>query len=62
MSNLQLIEALCRLVEQQSGIIRDLATALEQERSLSNAEREAVRAASERYTEILGSGETPDDL
>lgn len=61
-SNLQLIEALCCLVEQQSGIIRDLATALEQERSLSEAEREAVRSAGERYREIFGAGEVPDDL
>ena len=62
MSNLQLIEALCHLVEQQSDIIRSLATALEQERSLSKAEREAVKSAGEKYKEILGAGELPDDL
>lgn len=62
MSNLQLIEALCLLVEQQADIIRSLASALEQERSLSDAERKAVKAARDRYTEILGAGEIPDDL
>lgn len=62
MSNLQLIEALCHLVEQQSDIIRSLATALEQERSLSEAEREAVKSAGEKYKEILGAGELPDGL
>lgn len=62
MSNLQLIEALCHLVEQQSDIIRSLAMALEQERSLSEAEREAVKSAGEKYKEILGAGELPDDL
>ena len=62
MSNLQLIEALCHLVEQQSDIIRSLAMALEQERSLSEAEREAVKSAGEKYKEILGAGELPDGL
>jgi hypothetical protein len=62
MSNLQLIEALCALVEMQSGIIKELAETMEQARCLSEAERAGIEAAREEYTRILGAGEWPDNL
>lgn len=62
MSNLQLIEELCHLVERQAGIIHSLASELEQVRCLSEAEREAVKAVEDKYTAILGADEIPDDL
>lgn len=62
MSNLQLIEALCCLVEQQSAIIRQLAVSMEQAQCLSEAERAGIEAAREEYTRILGAGEWPDNL
>ncbi len=61
MTNLQLIEALCGLVEMQAAIIRELATSMEQARCLSDAERAEIEAARKRYTEILGAGEVPDE-
>lgn len=57
MSHLQIIEALCLLAEQQIGLIRELADALVQERALTEAERQAVGAASARYRKIIGDGE-----
>lgn len=62
MSNLQLIEALCELVEKQSAIIRELAASMEQARCLSEAERAEIEAVRKRYSEILGAGEIPDDI
>ena len=61
MSNLQLIEALCDLVERQSQIIRDLSSALEQMRCLSESEQAEISAAQKRYSEILGDDEMPDE-
>ena len=57
MSHLQIIEALCGLVEQQSDIIRKLEAELEQQRALTDAEQEAINAANARYSEIIGDGE-----
>ena len=62
MTNLQLIEALCGLVEMQSVIIRELATTMEQARCLSDAERAEIEAVRKRYTDILGTGEAPDEI
>ncbi len=62
MSNLQLIEALCNLVEQQAAIIRGLAVSIEQERCLSEAERAEIEAVRKRYSEILGADEAPDNI
>lgn len=58
MSNLQLIEALCRLVEEQADIIRLLYKALALERAPTDSERSEVVRAEERYSEILGAGES----
>ena len=60
MSNLQMIEMLCSLVEQQSQVIRCLATELEQQRTLTDAERTMVEETRCRYSEILGSDEYPE--
>lgn len=57
MSNLQLIEALCGLVETQAGIIRWLYLALAMERATTEDEDRAVGEAEKRYTEILGAEE-----
>ena len=62
MSNLQLIEALCNLVEQMSGVIMSLATELEQCNAQTDADREAISAVRIRYSEILGADEWPDTL
>lgn len=62
MSNLQLIEALCKLVEYLSEIVRSLAAALEQERALSDTETELLSNAERQYSAILGANETPDFL
>ena len=62
MSNLQLIEELCHLVEQMSGIILRLSTELEKSRALTDAEQDAVRAVRTQYSVILGADEWPDAL
>lgn len=62
MSNLQIIEALCKLVEYLSEIVRSLAAALEQERALSDTEAELLSTAERQYSAILGTNETPDFL
>ncbi len=60
MSNLQLIEALCRLVEDLSEIVRSLASALEEQRAISDNEAELIKRAEEHYGAILGTDEAPD--
>lgn len=60
MSNLQLIEALCKLVEYQSEIINSLASALSQERALSDTEVQALDGAEGQYRAILGTNEALD--
>lgn len=62
MSNLQLIEELCQLVEQMSGVIRTLASELEQCHAFSDVERNAVAEVRMKYSEILGAEEFPDSL
>lgn len=62
MTNLQLIEALCGLVENLVRIVKALATKLEQVEALDAAERQEVDDALARYTEILGADEAPDQL
>lgn len=57
MSNLQIIEGLCSLAEQQAALIRELSDALAQHNALTDAEREAIGAASERFRQILGDEE-----
>lgn len=60
MSNLQLIEALCGLVESFSRIVRRLAAKLEQINALEEAERQEVHAAFDRYSKTIGANELPD--
>lgn len=62
MTNLQLIEALCGLVENLVRIVKALVTKLEQVKALDAAERQEVDDALARYTEILGADEAPDQL
>lgn len=62
MSNLQMIEMLCGLVERQAGIIHRLAMELEQLRSLSEMERDMVENSQREYAGILGADEFPDNL
>ena len=62
MTNLQLIEALCGLVENLVRIVKALATKLEQVKTLDAAERQEVDDAIARYPEILGADEAPDQL
>lgn len=61
MSNLQLIEALCALVEQLVVIVKRLAVKLEQVNALDDANREAVNAALTKYAATIGADEAPDD-
>lgn len=62
MSNLQMIEMLCKLVEQQASVIHHLAMELERARCLTEAERQMMEAAKRDYSAILGSDEVPDFL
>ena len=61
-SNLQLIDALCGLVENLVRIVNALATKLEQVKALDAAERQEVYDALARCNEIIGSDEAPDQL
>ena len=60
MSNLQLIEALCGLVEDYSRIVRRLAAKLEQINALDEAEKTEINATLERYSKTIGANEIPD--
>lgn len=60
MSNLQLIEALCGVVEQLVAVVKQLAGKLEQINALNEADRQAVNDALELYTVTLGADEAPD--
>lgn len=62
MSNLQIIEALCNLVEQQSQLIRKLAYALDEADCLTAEEQKEVQNMQDVYSKILGSNEVPDYL
>lgn len=62
MSNLQMIEMLCNLVERQAAVIHHLAMELENARCLTEAEQEMVQGAQKEYSNILGANEFPDNL
>lgn len=62
MSNLQMIEMLCNLVEQQSKVISHFAMQLERSRNLTEAEQQMVDATKQKYAAIIGDEEVPDDL
>lgn len=59
MSNLQIIEALCQLVEQQNDLIRMMAAELEMLQSVQSY-KDMVRSIQAQYASIIGSNETPD--
>ena len=60
MSNLQLIEALCKLVEDQAAIILKLFLRLAEADVVAVAEE--VQEVRKRYSDILGSDEPPSEL
>lgn len=59
MSNLQIIEALCQLVERQNDLIRVMAAELDMLQSVTEY-AELVRSVQAQYASILGSNEMPD--
>lgn len=62
MSNLQIIEMLCGLVEEQSKVIRHLSIELSNARDLTDAEMQMVQSTRQKYSDILGADEVPDNL
>ena len=62
MSNLQLIEELCYLVERLIRIVRKLADQLAQANALDEADRQEVLEASQMFSTIIGAGEVPDEF
>ena len=62
MSNLQIIEALCNLVEQQSMLICKLTASLEEVSCLTEEERRTAQELRNKYSSILGADEVPDNL
>ena len=62
MSNLQIIEALCSLVESQAQLIQRLAFALSEARYLNEEDVRLMTDTREKYSEILGADEAPDNL
>ena len=62
MSNLQLIEELCYIVERQIKLIRKLSSRLAEMDGLSEAEREVIAGVEAAYAKTIGSDEVPFDL
>lgn len=62
MSNLELIEKLCEVVELQITIIRTLSSELLQLDALSVENQEMIAESRKRYSKILGADEIPDEL
>ena len=60
MSNLELIETLCDLVERQNDAIRQLAVALENCRQLTESEVRMCESVERDYAAIIGSDELQD--
>ena len=60
MSNLQMIEMLCNLVEEQATVIRHLSMELAHARSLTEAESQMIENTRHQYTKILGANEMPE--
>lgn len=61
MSNLEMIENLCAIVELQSTIIRRLSSELQQMDALSDEDRMMVEKSKKQYSTVLGSEEFPDE-
>ena len=61
LTNLQLSEALCGIVEQLVAVVKRLAGKLDQINALDEADRQAVNGALERYAATIGADEIPDD-
>lgn len=55
MSNLQMVEVLCTLVEEQAEVIRYLSMELAHARNLSEAEKRTLKSVNSEYAEIIGS-------
>lgn len=62
MTNLQMIEALCRLIEEETKLLLKLAARLEEINAVTEAEKEAVEAVRKQYVKFLGHDEAPDFL
>lgn len=62
MTNLQMIEALCHLIEEETKLLLTLAARLEEIDTVTDAEKEAVEAVRKKYTQFLGHDEAPDFL
>lgn len=62
MSNLQLIEELCYIVERQIKLIRKLAGRLAELDGLSEIEREAIAGVEAAYGKAIGSNECTEFL
>lgn len=60
MSNLQMIEMLCALVEEQAKAIRRLSMELAHARSLTEAETQMLEYTHTQYAKILGADEASD--
>lgn len=60
MSNLQIIEGLCQVVETQARIINQAAARLREVEALDEALAEEIEASERDYTHILGAGEVSD--
>lgn len=55
MSNLQMVEALCMLVEEQAKVIQYLSMELAHARNLSESEKRTLESVNSEYAEIIGS-------
>ena len=59
MSDLQLVEALCGIIEIFCALVRRLVSKLEQIEAFDEADRQAVDQAFERYSRAIGALESP---
>lgn len=57
MPNLEMIEALCTLVEHQASVIRHLALNLAEARNLTEAEQRMIESTKKEYEAFLGTDE-----
>lgn len=62
MSNLQIIEALCSLVESQAQLIQRFAFALSEAGYLNEEDARLMTDTQKKYSEILEADEAPDNL